>query len=79
MVINAFIFINQRMGKNDPSLQDTTISNVFQGPVRKKINQASEKLDVNLGHRGIRENGIYYCSTENTGNQRQNITKNYML
>lgn len=77
MVINAFIFINQRMGKNDPSLKDTTISNVAPGLVRKKINQTSEKRDENLG--GSRENGIFYCSTKTTGNQRQNRPKNYMF
>ena len=75
MVINAFIFINQRMRKNDPSPQDTTTSNVVPGPVRKKNSQAFEKVYDNLGLHGIRENGIYYRSTGSLGNQRQKSTK----
>ena len=77
MVIHAFIFINQRMGKNDPSLQNTTVANSAQRPKRKKLscNQDSEKLDNNLGLHERRKNAIYSCSARTTGIKRRNLTK----
>ena len=60
MVIHAFIFINQRMGKKDPSLQNTTIGHVAPGPVRKKL---SSYQDCDCY-----QNAIYSCSPRTTGN-----------